>query len=355
MLDGPPGAPHYMRIMRPPLRVAVVALSLSVLSCGYLFGPENADPGPGPHFSVVPIDIAKLARVTPVGTNGKVLPIGHTYWYTCDTEYLMPVERPCVRERLAIRAPADGKVFAVEGGPDGGITIEGPPGLHASFAHVTPRAGLRRGNSVRAGDTIATMFYDYAFDFGVTNYGRDEHRFVTQSRYADAKAYRFSESPITQFAEPLRSQLIERVSTQSDPLGRISFDIAGTAAGGWFTEGVPANLAFTAPYESSLLFLGPLQERADTRILVQEAGWFIAFLGLGVVDPADPKWESITPSSGLVWLRLWLINRNGGPDYAEPRGGVLVEVQSGERLRIQWFNTHTPVAAFTSGAKVFVR
>ncbi len=70
-------------------------------------GPEDEGPvpPPGPNWSVSPIPIEKLARITPLGHNNHPLPVAHTYWLTCDRSWLMPTSRPCVEERLAIRAP----------------------------------------------------------------------------------------------------------------------------------------------------------------------------------------------------------------------------------------------------------
>jgi hypothetical protein len=343
-------------------RMLILALGVGLAGCGDSgSGPgddpdpdPDPDPGPGPHYSVVPIELEKLARVTPVGTNGKVLPIGHTYWYTCDTEWLMPTDRPCVRERLPIRSPVDGTVFQVEHVPDGGITIQGPPGLYAGFAHVTPVAELQRGDAVQAGDTIAVMYSDFAFDFGMTNYGIDEHRFVNQERFRNNPAYLHTQSPIAQYPEPIRTELLARVRTQSDPLGRIVFDVAGTAAGGWFIEGTPYDDSLTPAYETASVFLGPLQERDDVR-LVSKVGWFLAVMDIAVADPEAPRWEDIGPATGPVWVTLWSATREGGPDFTRPAGGVRLEVLDGEKLRIEWFDTHDDPGAFTAAAGLYER
>jgi hypothetical protein len=332
--------------------IRFLPLAALLAACG---SPSEPDPGPGPHFSVVPIDIGKLARVTPLGTNGKLFPVGHTYWYTCDTEYVLPVERPCVREKLPIRAPRDGVVFIVEHVADGEISVQGPPGLYWTFAHVTPTAGLKRGDRVEAGDTIARMFYDFAFDFGLTNYCIDPHPFLNPARFHNASFYSYVQSPLVQYPEPLRSQLVDRVSTRSDPFGRVAFDVAGTASGIWFREGTPLDRSSHPDYADRLLFLGPLQERDDIRIVSHEAGWFRALLDIGVVDPAAPYWEDISPASGTVWLPLWEIARDGGPNVQNPLGGVLVEVLPGEKLRFEWFDTHDEPAGFTAMAAVYER
>jgi hypothetical protein len=210
-----------------------------------LFEPsEDPIPPPGPHYTVLPIPLEKLARITPLGHNNEALPVGHTDWDTCDIWALMPSQRECTLEQLPIRAPTDGVVHAVQAVQDGAISIEGPPGLLATFQHVTPAAGLVRGDSVRAGDVIATMTYEHSFDFGVLNPGIEPRQFVNMDRIPAAYAY--AQHPIEQYAEPLRSELISRVQTQSDPLGMLSYDQAGTAAGHWWLEGTPIEFSFTA-------------------------------------------------------------------------------------------------------------
>jgi hypothetical protein len=350
---------------RSPSLALHLLVGLVLSACGGGDSPVDADdgdpdeeqypdPGPGAYYSVSPIELDDIARITPVGTNGKVLPIGHTYWYSCDTEWLMPVDSPCVRAHLPIRSPVDGTVFGVEHVADGGITIEGPRGLYAGFAHVTPTAGLQRGDSVAAGDTIAVMYSDFAIDFGMVDYHIDEHRFVNQERFADNPGYLHSRSPIWRFEEPLRSELLARVSTSSDPYGRISFDVAGTAAGNWFLEGIPFEESLLPVHEQAQLFLGPLQERVEVGI-VSKVGWFAAAMDVAVAALDAPRWENITSGTGRVWIPLWQAARDGTPDPDWPKGGVLLEVLADERLRIEWFDTHEEPADFTGAAEVYER
>jgi hypothetical protein len=244
-------------------------------------------------------------------------------------------------------------VFSVEPDEDGTITIEGPPGLLATFAHVTPAAGLVRGDSVRAGDVIARMTYQHSFDFGVLNFGIEPHQFVNMDRIPPA--YGYAQHPIAQYPEPLRSELISRVYTQSDPLGRLSYDQAGTAAGHWWLDGTPIEFSFTVDYVSTQLFLGRLQERYETRIMTVGERWTDQPNTLVVIDPAAPSWDDITEASGPVALAAWGLDRDGTPLYSFPHGTVLVEVLAGERLRIEWFDTHDEVTSFTATARVYER
>lgn len=317
--------------------------------------PPPSVPGPGPHFSVAVIDTAKLARILPPGSNGKILPVGHSYWYTCDFEYILQGTRPCVREKLPIRAPTSGVVWAVEHAADGQITIEGPPGLYANFSHVTPTAGLTVGDSVRAGDQIARMFTDVTFDFGVTNFGRTKHAFVRQARYGDG--YLYAQNPIELYPEPLRSRLQARVNMTptGNTLGKLNFDVAGTAQGNWFRLGTPLEESLVPIHGDSVLFLGRLLERNDQPILVAEGLDYPAGYGVVAPDPSAPIWSSITQANGLLWIKLWEIGPDGLPRFDSPQGSILLQVLAADRLKLEWFNTHDPVAAFTAGAWTYER
>lgn len=347
-----------MRLVARERSLRVVVL-LALLACGRsdATGPEPDEqpiPPPGPHFTVLPIPMDAIARISALGTNSKILPIGHTYWTTCDFEYLLPSGRPCLLEHLPIRAPADAIVFGVDAQDDGGITLEGPPGLHWTFAHVTPTAGLQRGDTIRAGDVIARMSFTYSFDFGVTNYAREPHEFARNERYLEF--FRYTESPVAQFVEPLRSQLIERVVTLGDPFGRVSFDVPGTAAGGWFLEGTPpGDASFIVEGVPKQLFLGRLQERPETRILIVGERWPGLINRMAVVDEAAPSWDDITAADGPVAVKLWALTPEGLPKLDFPHGTALFEVLAGGRLRIDWFDTHGPVTTFSATARIYER
>lgn len=312
---------------------------------------EPPPPGPGPHFSVSPIPLDQVAAITPLGENNKILPVGHTYWSTCDRAWVFPSARPCLMERLDIRAPGPAVVWALDAVEDGGITLMGPPGVYAVFSHVTPRAGLQIGDSVQAGDTIARMFGEFNFDFGLIHTGLEPHQWVNMARIPEG--YRYSFSPIGQFPAPLRAEMEALVHTADDPLGRLVYDVAGTAAGNWFEEGTPADISFRFDQAHRQLFLGRLQVRYETRIA--KPGWTEPAVGMVVIDPSAPSWEEITPTSGILSLKAWNVSREGTPNYDYPRGTLLLEMLAPDRLRTEWFDTHEVVEGFTAGARVFER
>ena len=329
-----------------------VVLCWICLSCGDSpSGP--AVPPPGPNWSVLPIPLDKLARITPIGHNNKPLPNKGTYWNTCDGQWLFPSPRPCVLERLPVRAPGDGVVMDVQHVDDGIVVIEGPPGLYLTIGHVTPATGLRRGDRVSAGEIVATMFYTHSVDLTVYNNGVTPHAFVNPARMPPP--YLYAQNAIEQFPEPMRSQLISRVGTASDPIGRLSWDRAGTAAGAWFLEGTPVERSMEAVFFKNQLFLGRLAERETSRILTVGERWAGLESDLLVVDPAAPSWNTITPANGVVALKLWRLGRDGLPAFDFPHGTLLVQVLPGERIRVEWFDHHDAVTSFTAAARIYER
>lgn len=342
--------------MRPHRGLTTALTAWACLSCADSpVDPDDDDPvpPPGPNWSVLPIPLETLARITPLGHNNKALPNNGTYWRTCDIGYLMPSPRPCFEGHQPVRAPGAGVVVGVEHVADGAISIEGPPGLFLTFGHVTPRADLVAGDPVDAGETVATMFFTYTVDVTVWNRGVTPHRFVNPDRMP--LPYLYAQNAIEQFPEPVRSELIARVRTTGDPLGRLSYDEAGTAAGAWFLEGTPVERSMEGTFFPNHLFLGRLAERAETRVMTVGTLWPGQPNALVVIDPAAPSWETITPASGVVALRGWSLESDGTPMYGFPHGTVLVEVLGGERIRVEWFDTHDPVSGFTPGARVYER
>ena len=336
---------------------AAAALLAASLAC-QSDGPSDPDqtpqpPPPGPHFTHSPVPVESLARITPIGYNNKIFPVAHTYWLTCDIDYILQGSRPCVRRFQTLVAPGNGVVRDVNTSADGFVAFEGPPGLLWHFGHVTPAPGLARGSTVTAGQTVATMFYDHGFDFGVVNFGV-HHSYIVPTRYPEAP--RHAENPIAQFPDSLRALLLARVNSLTDSLGRLSFDMAGTASGGWFTQGSPRdNTPLQFGNDTMLLWLARYVERRTTRIAGIGKLWPGMTNRMVAVDSAAPDWESITPTSGAVALRLWNIAQDARPNLSQASGTLLVQLLDSLRLRVEWFNTHNPVTAFTAAARMYER
>jgi hypothetical protein len=335
----------------------VAGLSVAAcVGCGGPADPSASGPQPppaGPHFSIVPIPIERIARITPIGYNNKIIPTPHTYWMTCDIDFVLQGTRPCHRERLPIQAPTAGIVFDIDTASDGYLRVEGPPGLKWALGHVTPEPGLARGSRVSAGQVVARMFYDHGFDFGVINLGVN-HFYLVPERYPEE--YLHGENPIAQFPEPLRSELTSRSNSMSSALGKLGGDVAGTAAGAWFIQGTPkTNLSLQFGSEHLQLWLGRYVEREETRIVYFGQASPGQQNRLNAVDPSAPSWEDITPASGPVAVKLWFINAQATPNLSAAAGTVLVQLLSATTLRVEWFPTHSLVPDFTAAVRTYER
>ncbi len=337
---------------------------LAIISCGgespSTPTPEPPPPPPppttpGPHYSVLPIPLEQIARITPLGHNNKTIPNDGTYWFTCDEQgRILQTTRPCLRARLPIRAPRDAVVHQIEAGPDGTVNLQGPPGLHINYGHVTPAAGLAKGDSVRAGDVVATMYYDYGFDVNVYHTGIPEQPYLNRARYPIPA--RFAQHSIEQYPEPLRSQLTALIQTTSTPaIGRLSWDVAGTASGAWFLEGTPVSESMTFANFPRQLYLGRMEERHSTRFMAVGSNWPGQINPAMTIDAAAPSWEEITVASGAVALKAWAKTLDATPNLTFPHGTILVQLLSADRIRVEWFDTHGPVTSFTAQARVYER
>jgi hypothetical protein len=303
---------------------------------------------------VLPIPLDKIARITPIGFNNKIVPVAHSYWETCDAWYVLPSGRPCLLERLQILAPGDAVVRDVDTRADGFIVFEGPPGLTWHFGHVTPAPGISPGVRVTAGQFVATMFQTNGFDFGVMN-PAITHHFLAPERYSLLQIH--AQHPVDQFPEPQRSELLSRIVSLTEPkAGRITFDVAGSASGYWVMAGNPTLYA-SLPNWGKWLVLTRYVERQETRIVSLGTPWPGGNTGnfLSAVDESAPSWEDITPPLGSVALKLWGLGADARPDMTRPAGTLLIEVRADETIRVEWFDTHGVVGAFTAAARIFER
>ena len=309
------------------------------------------------HFTHSPLSIDKLTWISCLGDNGKVLPIGHTYWNSCgDFEMIPNTGLGCFLEKMDIFSPGDGKVHTIETGPDGCISFTVNPSFYWGFCHVDPAPGLAIGDEVKAGQKVATMFTDFAFDFGIINY-HIENEFISDERYDPPLKH--GQHPIDQFAEPLRSQLISRLPGNITDIGSLSFDVEGTASGAWFLEGAPGGSAVFEPEgEQYLLYLGPLVQNRATQ-LMNIGNYWEGLVGVGrslFVDAGNMKWSDIKSTTGKVQQIMWGEDlETGSPNTNKPLGSVLLELLDDTTLKIEWFNTHDTISEFTSESRIYKR
>ena len=139
----------------------------------------------------------------------------------------------------------------------------------------------------------------------------------------------------------------------SPPYGRVAYDVDGTASGTWVRTG-NTNVYLTRDNEHLVLWFGRWIDTPATRLVTFGAplpggAWRLA------ADPAAPDWESITPASGIVAVKLWSQGANGAPNLEWPFGTLLIQLTGPRALTIEWFDSHESVTAFTAAALEFER
>lgn len=322
-------------------------------------GPDFQDHS-GPLFSVSPMPLETIHQISPVGSNNKIFPVGHTYWLSCDEQLSWggtPEEQAanpdCHLERQVLVAPGPGVVRWVNPAEDGAVTVTTPGGNYDwTMGHVTPL--VTEGTRVTAGQPVARMLYRHGFDFGVLQVkGGKVNGLANPERFPPYPPVH----PISLYGEPLRTQLINFVPTvEGDKLGKQHWDVPGTAMGAWFLEGAPAgNLLgpHGVPYN---LYFGRFTLRQSVRFVAVGRPWPGQVNQTLTLDPAGRDWEAITPASGRVAQRMWHGTQTGLVTQFEwPAGTIVVEMLAADRLRIEWFDTHEPVTEFTAASRVYIR
>lgn len=315
--------------------------------------PETSGPDheiTGPAFTVSPVPVEALWRITPLGSNNKIFPVRHTYWEVCD-----PAQSPedCPSEKLTLRAPGPGIVWNVDPAEDGRIQVAG--GNYAwGFGHVTPLVSVH--DSVAAGQPVAIMHYIHGFDFEAMH--ATDTVTVGIANPARLRAVPLPVHPVSLYPDSLRAALIRLVPHHegSDTLGRAYWDVPGTAMGAWFTAGVPDTVDVFNPANAQYaLFLGRFALRPSTRLAAVGKLWPDMQTPFLALDSQAPDWETITPATGLVAIKAWAGTEDGRRIEEFPQGTFLVQMTAEDTLRVDWFASHDTPAGFTDSARVYIR
>lgn len=314
-------------------------------------GSEPDEEITGPVFTVSPVPVEALWRITPLGTNSKIFPIRHTYWDVCDPERV-PAE--CPSEKLTLRAPGPGIVRNVDPAEDGRLQVTGPGGYAWGFGHVTPLVNVN--DSVVAGQPVAIMHYIHGFDFETMHV--TDTVTVGIANPARLRAVPLPVHPISLYPDSLRTALIRLVPNyeSGDTLGRSYWDVPGTAMGAWFTAEAPDTVELFNPANAQYtLFLGRFSLRPSTRIAAIGKLWPAMQTPYLALESQAPDWETITPATGPVAIKAWAITQDGLRNLEFPQGTFLVEMTADDTLRLDWFASHEEPAGFTDSARVYVR
>jgi hypothetical protein len=314
----------------------------------------------GPIFTVSPLPIHTYNEISPVGSNNKIFPVGHTYWGTCDAGLARRDPPPkqedipnCrLLEKQVLLAPGPGIAVFVHSAEDGSVRVSGPGGYDWQLGHVTPL--VAKGDTITAGQPVAKMHYEFGFDFGLWQM-KDS---LTEGVANPERFPHFPPvHPISLYGDSLRAELIKFVPTvEGEILGKAHWDIPGTAMGAWFLEGAPAGNLLGPESSHYTLFLGRFTLRQSVRLIAVGGMWPGMHNSTFALDPAALDWEKVTPATGRIAQKAWYSSLMGEFTYDWPGGGTfLIEMLAEDRLRLEWFDTHEPVTEFTAAARVYVR
>jgi hypothetical protein len=120
--------------------------------------------------------------------------------------------------------------------------------------------------------------------------------------------------------------------------------------GNWFLEGLPegdSSLVQSAG-KKQLAIVYDQFEPALVRISI---GGTLSVFGLFGVDGLSPDPATVRASHGLVIYRFVRSYIGGTP----AGGGLMAQVLTGDRLKVEAFSGNTPPAGFSAGAVVFTR
>ncbi len=314
-------------------------------------GPPECS-GKDVKFTASPMGSDALVGITPMGQMGDdhVTPTDHTYFYHDQPEvFPLPYD---------IRALADGYIVKLRTMP-GHLrpSPEDPDGLwedwrliiwHSCtistiYIHVggiAPEILDQAENDrewpeyrwegspaipVKAGQVIGKAHYRYSLDFSVHDISVILSGFMVPSHYTSAWKIHTMD-PFDYFAEPLRSQLLEKNARTAEPRGgKIDFDIDGRLVGNWFLDGTVtynASRPLSVPYKwyghLSIVYdhydpaLIRISIGADTGINEEGCSQCAGTYGVRGNAP-DPA--AITVDSGLV--KYELLDRSGYPSMSE--------------------------------------
>ncbi len=313
-----------------------------------------------PVFSVFPVDLDSVYGLTPMGNvnpgSGHVIPVDHSYILTGDWTTTGP------GRTLAVRAPAAGVVASIkpnDAAPGQAlIMISVTPAYTYYFDHVLVDAALSVGDTLAVGDIIGVTdaSYSQAFDFGVYHReGPSQDCWVNPDRYIDMT--RLADSPWRWFPADLKARILDLVRTvssgrtESELMGRVCQDVAGTLAGDWFLDGLTGTIESFETPSKQLAFLHRAYEPA---VAIVSIGGTIGDAQERPVVPGMPDFATITPDDGLVALQLQAY----GPQ-TEPVDWVLVQLQDSVTLRAEFVPDipvgSAPPNAFSANARLYRR
>ncbi len=336
-----------------------------------------------------PMPLDDLGFIIPKGvmTGDHVTPTDHGY--VTSKKWINPgAKREDNVDLFAdVLAPADGMVIGVDRMPsvfatstlgDYHITIYHTCTFYTIFIHVNEisnklRAILetRTPAAVTAGEVIGRS---PSFDFSVFN--KDiTLTVVNPETYNGVESMLHSDDLFVHFAEPIKTQLLEKGLRKVQPYGgKMDYDVDGTIAGNWFVEntnryvGLSEYNRLRGYWKTHLAFAyNPI----DPNVLIVSMGDYEGKTSNYAVKGNSPDFTQVTTKSGMVTYELVTYDYfdNGKlwdeGHYAElmvksqdvVEGTALVQMLDDRKLKFESFprKKASEVKGFTEKAKVYSR
>ncbi len=347
-----------------------------------------------PVFSHSPLAIEKMGYIVPMGQmlDGHVTPTDHVY--------VAPNNPQAADNTFDIVMPADGKIFEVSRMPaeyigdrdqqkvavdDFRITASFSCKYFAIFIHVhklsdtlAKAAGdVTAGQSkqvnvpLKAGELIAHLGGS-TFDLTMLDTDSELKGFISPELYQGEKWKIHTISPFDVYTGTLKADLEAKSLRSIAPLGgKIDYDKADALIGNWFREGTNGYAGASMDrYYDGHLAIAP-HHIDPTATIYSTGNWGGKAKQLAVKGAFDPA--TITAASGItkfevIEVSLTLPNGQAFSPTNQSKGmkvsttgtvvgTVLVQVQAGEKLKIEQFvgKTADQVTAFTSAAQTYER
>lgn len=214
-------------------------------------GGQSSQPqctGKGGKLTAPLVDASKLSHIYPYGgmIRAHITPVDHTYFY-----YPEDSQTPAPAGSYLVTSPAKGTVSVSKLDSDFRVVLDVSCDLSVILIHVQELKGplarfntLGRGQSaservtVKAGELIADDSASPGFDFSVHD-NRVTLKGLNAAAYATTETWKVhTVDPARYWTPAIWSKLAAKLLRTAAPrVGKIDYDVAGTASGNWFQQG----------------------------------------------------------------------------------------------------------------------
>lgn len=328
----------------------------------------------------MPMNMDDVREVDPIGltAGAHVTPIDHLYFY--------PKEGP--RDKYPVYAMADGAIIEIQvRGVNVSSGEQRPPEyrivmqhscqtisyfdlvtkLDASIIAKAPDAATKGFNGrieIKSGQEIGRIGAQ-SLDTAIYNMDLTLKGFIHPEMYKGEPWKIHTDDFFSYFDSSLKTAMLAKNPRTVEPRGgKIDYDLAGKLRGNWFKQGTGGYSGDESKkvgdgsgrgyWSGHLAFFYNAFKPSQVNVSIGEFenGQPEAFAVTGnTPDPAD-----VDSSSGVVKYELIQISQNGTVG-GKVRGVILVQVEAGEKLKVELFpgKTASQVTGFTSAAVTYER